>query len=393
MESFGSTLRRLRGDLSTRELARRANVGKSYVSALEKEGQRVPSRQIVAALDSALNADGELLAFLEDESPGKRNEDVTDVLRRIHRMNKRVDPEIIRQLHANFEDVMSRYEYLDHSELISILVDQRSWIDELLDECNHPRERQQLFQVAGGTSGLLGYIAVGRGKFRLARAYCAEAFQLGDFANNANLQAWARGMQSFCEYYAQDYEEALRLAVDGLHYAKSGPQSVRLTINCAARAMGKLGDIEGVHRAVGEAYELMSRNDVPAGLPSSVKFECYSAAQTASNAATAYASLGVPDKVQEYIEFALPDINRYGSPWSRSLVMIDSAVSMIPAKSSDMEHASALMLDALGISAHQPVISVQQRATEFVRQATERWGEMRHVTEVRQAISAMKASS
>jgi hypothetical protein len=65
-----------------------------------------------------------------------------------------------------------------------------------------------------------GYLAVGRSsKFQLARAYCAEAFTLGDFAQEPNLRAWARGLQSFCEYYAQDYGAALRFAEDGLVHA------------------------------------------------------------------------------------------------------------------------------------------------------------------------------
>ena len=60
-------------------------------------------------------------------------------------------------------------------------------------------------------------------------------------------------MQSFCEYYAGRYDDALSLAADGLGCARGGPQSVRLAINGMARALGKLGDTEGVYRAVGEA--------------------------------------------------------------------------------------------------------------------------------------------
>lgn len=313
-------------------------------------------------------------------------EDVIDVLRRLHRMNRSVDPEIIRHLKSNLRDTVTHYGWLDHSELIPKLLKQRAWVDALLDECSHPRERQQLFEVAGGTSGLLGYVAVGRSNFPLSRAYCAEAFKFGEFAQEANLQAWVRGLQSFCEYYAEEYDEALRLAVDGLNYSKSGPQSVRLTINGIARAMGKLGDVDGVHRAVDDAYDFLSRNAAPSGLPSSITFECYSAAQTASNAATAYVSLGIPEKVQQYVDLALPDIGNSGSSWSRSLVMIDSAVSMIPSKEADMERASALVLDALSISADRPIVSVQKRAMEFVRDGTQRWGRVRQLGEIRQAI-------
>lgn len=197
-------------------------------------------------------------------------------------------------------------------------------------------------------------------------------------------------MQSFCEYYARQYDEALRLAIDGLNYAQSGPQSVRLTINGVARATGKLGDAEDVHRAVDEAYDLMSRNDVPSGLPSSISFECYSAAQTASNAATAYVSLGVPEKVQHYVDLALPDISNSGSPWSRSLVMIDLAFSLIRPKEADLDRAAELVLGALSISAGRPIISVQQRTSEFVRDATHRWGSIRQVSAIRDAASTLE---
>ena len=189
-------------------------------------------------------------------------------------------------------------------------------------------------------------------------------------------------MQSFCEYYAGRYDQALRLAEDGLGYAQAGPQSVRLTINGAARALGKLGDADGVHRAVDRAYDLMSRNDVPAGVPSSIAFDCYSAAQTASNAATAYVSLGLPDRVQHYVGLALPDISTSESPWSRSLVMIDLALSLIRSRDADLDHAAELILNALLISADRPIISVRQRTEEFVRDVTSRWGNTRQVSAI-----------
>jgi hypothetical protein len=287
-------------------------------------------------------------------------------------------------------ETVASYERLDHLNLVPVLLRQRAWVNALLEECSHPRQRQQLCEIAGAASGVLGYVAVGRGDFPLARAYCLEAFQLGDFAGDANLQAWARGLQSFCEYYAGRYDEALNLAKDGLHYAQSGPQSVRLMINGAARAMGKLGDGEGVHHAVADAYNLMSRNDVPGGVPSSVTFGCYSAAQTASNAATAYVSLGMTDKVPHYVELALPDISKSESPWSRSLVMIDLALSVIRSKEPDLDRAAGLILDALSISAGRPIISVEQRTWEFIQDATGRWGETRQIGAVRDAAITLK---
>lgn len=337
------------------------------------------------------------LGQINDRSPSRTNqesaEDVVDVLGRIQKLSRAVNPEIIRHLQDDLQHTLAQYENLDHSSLAPALRKRRALIDAILDECSHLRQRQQLFEIAGATSGVLGYVAVGRGDFPLARAYCLEAFQLGDFAQDADLQAWARGLQSFCEYYAGRYDEALRLAEDGLKYTRSGPQSVRLTVNGVARALGRLGDAEGVHRAVDDAYDLMSRNDVPSGVPSSIAFECYSTAQTASNAATAYVSLGMPEKVQHYVGLALPDISKSDSPWSRSLVMIDLALSLIRSREADLDRAAGLVLDALGISAGRPVISVQQRTSEFVSDATGRWGNTRQVSAVVDVASAMKVRS
>jgi transcriptional regulator with XRE-family HTH domain len=319
------------------------------------------------------------------------DEDTFSVLGRIQKLHRgTVHPEVIRQLHDNTRHVVTQYETQSHSSLVPVLVKQRALIEEILDQCGHPSQQQELFRIAAATSGVLGYVAVGRGAFPLARAYCLEAFQLGDFAQDANLQAWARGLQSFCEYYAGEFHDALDLAEDGLAYAHSGPQSVRLTINGAARALGKLGDTEGVHRAVDGANELMSRNDVPAGVPSSISFECYSAAQTASNAATAYVSLGIAEKVEHYVNLALPDIRKSDSPWSRSLVMIDLALSKVRAREPELDHAAELVIDAVNISTGRPIISVQQRTSDFVAEVMTRWGNVPQVRAIQDAAGTLK---
>jgi hypothetical protein len=210
---------------------------------------------------------------------------------------------------------------------------------------------------------------------------------MGDFADDSNLQAWARGLESFSAYYSQDYVEAKRLAEDGLTYAQSGPQSVRLTINGMARAMGKLGDVSGAQRAVDSAYSLLLNNDAPSGLPSSISLDCYSEAQVAGNAATTYVSLGMATEVQKYVKMALPEINRSSSPWSRSLVSIDLASALVRSRRPELDRASALVVDALNITRERPVISVQQRVGEFIRDATVRYGSNHYIDEVRQAAS------
>jgi len=133
----------------------------------------------------------------------------------------------------------------------------------------------------------------------------------------------------------------------------------------------------------------LSVNDVPGGVPSSIALGCYSAAQTASNAATAYVSLGIPEKVEYYASLALPEISKSDSPWNCSLVLIDVATSQLRAREADLDQASALVREALAISAGRPIISVQQRASDFVRDVTSRWGDVPQSRTIRDAASAL----
>ena len=253
MADFASVVRQFMADrgMSLRGLARAVPCDPSYLSKM-LNGRKPVSPHLAVRVDDALGAGGEIrraaTSITESATPREVRsssradqgitEDVIDVLGRIQRLSRTVNPEIVQHLQDNLRYTIVRYEKLEHSRIVPTLLKQRAWVDELLDECSHPRQRQRLFEIAAAASGVLGYVAVGRGDYPLARAYCLEAFHLSDFAQDTNLQAWARGLQSFCEYYAGQYGEALRLAEDGLNYAQSGPQSVRLTVNGIAGPAG-----------------------------------------------------------------------------------------------------------------------------------------------------------
>jgi transcriptional regulator with XRE-family HTH domain len=381
------------------------DVSAAYLSMVENGKRRLDRYSLIVGLATALQVPPEEIApsisakalaptpSASNPSHTRYHEDAAVILARVEELgNGVVDPEVIESARTGVQHAVAEYERLDHAALAPALLKQRAGIDASLANCTQPRQREQLLEMAGVTSGLLGYIAVGRSDFPVARAYCLEAFQLGEFTQQMTLQAWSRGLQSFCEYYAGRYNQALHLATDGLNYAQAGPQSVRLAINGAARALGKLGDANGVHRAVERAYDLLARQEIPGGVPSSISFDCYSEAQTASNAATAYLSLGMPDKVQHYIALALPEIAKSDSAWSRSLVMIDLASSLIHPAGADLDRATSLMLEALSISSDRPIVAVRQRTSEFLRRASGQWGEVRQVREVREAASSSSTS-
>jgi tetratricopeptide (TPR) repeat protein len=213
---------------------------------------------------------------------------------------------------------------------------------------------------------------VNRGRFPLARAYCLEATHLSSFAEDLDLLAWVKGTESFCEYYAGNYPKASALACEGLTFAGSGPQSVRLLINGQARALGKLGDVAGVHAAVEQAYAAIDQLPEVPGVSPCVSFGGYSRARLASNAVTAYVDLGLAENVTEHAEQAMDEFDSSESSWSQSLIRLDLANTLAVAESGDPDEASGLLIAALDISSRNPIASVVQRSRSFVR-STAKW--------------------
>lgn len=171
---------------------------------------------------------------------------------------------------------------------------------------------------------------------------------------------------------AGDYRKSLELAREGLTFADAGPQSVRLLINGEARALGKLGDVAGVHAAVERAYDAVDRLPEVPGVSPCTSFGGYSRARMASNAVTAYVDLGLPESVAYHADQAMDEFDSSESRWSRSLIRLDLANSLVLAKGCDPAEASGLVKDALDISAGNPIASVVQRSRSFVR-STARW--------------------
>lgn len=311
------------------------------------------------------------LPVLSEPPVESSSEEVSDILERVRTLTRVGTDELI-CFELGVDDLVNRYEDSGPVKLAPLLAGQRRRLESAIDEYRDPRQRRRLFRVAGQVSGLLAYMAVNRGRYPLARAYCLEAMHLGTFAEDRDLLAWVKGTASFCEYYAGDYRQSVELARQGLNLAGAGPQRVRLLINGEARALGKLGDASGVDAAVEQAYGALDQLPEVPGVNPCVSFGGYSRARLASNAVTAYVDLGRPDDVATHAAQALEEFDSSDSSWSQSLLRLDLANSMVASGKGDPEEASSLITAALGISAGNPIASVVQRSRSFVR-ATTRW--------------------
>ena len=127
--------------------------------------------------------------------------------------------ELLTQLDRLVSAVVDEYEASGPSALAPRVLDQRRAVETLLRGHQHPRHRRELLRAAGKLSGLLGYMSVNLGRFPTAAAYCDEAFRLGAYAEDPELQAWSRGTDSLRAYYTGDYKLSAELARDGQRFA------------------------------------------------------------------------------------------------------------------------------------------------------------------------------
>lgn len=251
------------------------------------------------------------------------------------------------------------------------------------------RLRHRMYHITAQLAGLLGYMAVNSGRFRLADAYCLEALELAAEIGDVDLQVWVYGTRSLGAYYAGEYETAYFHAVRGRKLAPASPQSIRLLANGEARALGQLGDREGADAAIGHALQLIERHEVASELTPCISFDPYGYARVAANAATAYVPLGDTAQVLYYTSDVDPAVERADSDWSRALVRLDIASALLRQPDPDLEQAVVLGRQALEVCADHPIRSVWQRAQEL-QQLAARWPGDTRVTEYADALRSWK---
>nr|WP_018639378.1 hypothetical protein [Parafrankia elaeagni] len=290
------------------------------------------------------------------------------------------------------EDCVASYEARGPALLMPLVVRQRKDVQTLVEGWQTSRDRIRLLRAAGRLSGLAGYMAVNLGDFPLARAYCVEAFTLAVAVEDGDLAAWVRGTESLCAYYAGDYRLALERAREGQIHAAGGPQAIRLAVNGEARALGQLGDRDGVREAVGRAFDLAEGTELPEGMSPCISFGAYSLARIAANAATAHVGTGDTALVQSYAQTAsgMPGADR--SRWSDVLITLDVATALTVGADPDPEHSAALGVEALTRAGAAPIESIRQRGRELVRR-TAPWRTLPAVAELAEVSQTLPHSA
>jgi tetratricopeptide (TPR) repeat protein/transcriptional regulator with XRE-family HTH domain len=263
-------------------------------------------------------------------------------------------------------------------------------VDYLLHGTQHPPQRARLYAVAVYVSGLLGTLALDSGRWAPAIDYAQKAYDLASYAEDPDLQSWARATQSLIAYYAGDYHGALDLARDGQRHARGGIHSVRLAINGEARALARLNDAIGVDEAVDRAFNLLTVHPAVQGVSPSLTLSVYCHARSAANAATAYLVLGRPRQVDEFVQVAIDAFDRAGLRGPQALSRLDLATALLM-PGGDLDRACAVAAEAMAVISTDVFESVALRSAEFVG-AAQPWGRSPLVRDVRELLSSYRST-
>lgn len=335
-ESFGQALKRLRGSRSVRDVAQLANCSKSYVSDLEN-GKRKPTPRLVASIDRALGARGELVALADVEAEGSPLARVDALQRGLHEALA-AGP----LSEASLDEVewtVARHgratRYRAESELLPDLIADFSDLRLLMTVRQPAPVRRRLTIAAAQMSGLVALTLLKMGDerskswWRTGRAAAASA------EDRATL-SWIYAQEAYQLYYSGDLYGAVELAVRAQHWAGGLPcVGPALAAPLEARAQAQLMRPDAATAALTRARTALDR------LPDHERGDSafgYSESQFAFHSGNAWTHLEDTDRAAEELSRAL-DLYPTSDHTDRALVRLDqamcAAISGDPASAAD----------------------------------------------------------
>ncbi|WP_158072960.1 MULTISPECIES: helix-turn-helix domain-containing protein [Pseudofrankia] len=270
METFGEALRRWRGELPIRELARRAHCGKSHISTLES-GRSFPSLRIAAALDKTLNAGGELVE-LAGRPPAA---DATDISTSVASpalaagpvTARSVDPAVTGYFESQLEGHYRADMLLGPRDLIRIVATQFELIDRLA-RAAAADIRRDLLRIGTAYAALVGWLYQDAGDLAASAFWRGIAQEFALRSRDPHLTAYALINHASVRTDLGDGAGVLDLCDAALATSDTLTPKVRLmTLQQRAHGASLLGDRVTVDTLLDTANTLTDRldDDLPWG--------------------------------------------------------------------------------------------------------------------------------
>lgn len=244
MAEFARRMRILReqSGLTLRGLAKVIPLDPGHLSRIES-GTRQPTGEVAVAIDSALNAGGELYAVAPRPDPASQSVQESEQLTRLLLADG--DPDE----HLQLAEVIA-IDYLGQPAPV-MLRRARAARRGAVASLRRSRHRSpDTVLAAGQMSGVLAYAALDMGDAAAALAHAQAAWAAAEAAGDDELRAWVRGTQSLIERFRGGYVAALRYAEDGLRYAPEGSTARPRLLAGIAQCSANLRDARETHRAL-----------------------------------------------------------------------------------------------------------------------------------------------
>lgn len=268
---------RSQADLSLADVGRAAHVTRGYVHHIE-HGRRWPTQRVAKALDTALGADGALLAVWEAANRAVRP-DRADITVAVSASQQPEAVEValvsaadesarllawaeasnigdltVEQMHSEVRWIARSYLKVPTLPLFARARAIRDQAFALLAGHQRPDQSRDLYAAAGWALTLLAWISIDLGRPDAADTHARAAWVCADNADHHGLRAWIRATQHTAAFWEHHFLDAARYAEDGLRYATTGSAEAFLA-SAQALDLAKAGQADNARAALARARD------------------------------------------------------------------------------------------------------------------------------------------
>ena len=265
METFGDAVRRLRGEVALREVARLAHLDAGHLSRVER-GTRPPNVELARALDQVLGTGGELAALITEARPRRWDVDQPRpwaTVELLHRMRAgAITSGTAESIQAAAFELCCEYPIREASVLRS---EAYGWLGEVTRLLRQPvglAVHKELLTAAGWLTLLTGCLEYDMGMRAGAEATRLGALELGREGRNPEIVGWAYEMAAWFALTQCRYRDVLDAAEAGQAAAPNGSAAVQLA-GQRAKAYARLRDAEAVRDALEWGRERLANMPYP----------------------------------------------------------------------------------------------------------------------------------